>query len=331
MEITISFLCIIFSLLLLTYYWLKANQDDYNRPSFFNSKFRKYFLLCFAIALFIFGEYLILRNGYTDWSWFLPLLYLFAYLWAKGTWNDNTITSKLFHYYKVFSGPDASLEGNDRLIVPVNFMLSMAGLPKDFLNKANKYIERRIKEGKIKDIKDLPSEVTSIIGSISKDKIDYIPENKISERKINYYYNKIVEGKEYQNLMDYLRKGFWYMEAQFEKLFKSYAFIALDRPDFSEEEVALTEANLIENGKRGEAKKQLIALFPNVHAEMARKFGWVCDLDEYAVLAALEFQRRFPDHKFSKRIEKQHKFSNQQIFDYAQNWEKLDISKIKAF
>lgn len=260
----------------------------------------------------------------------MPLLYLFAYFWAKSAWNESTITSKLFHYYKVFSGPDANLEGNDRLTVPVNFMLSMTSLPKEYLNKANKYIDKRINEGKVKDIKDMPNEITSILGSIGKDKIEFIEENKISESKLNYYYNKIVEGKEYQNLMDYLRKGFWWLEAQFEKLFKNYAFIVLNRPDFSEEEVALTEANLIENGKKGAAKKQLIALFPNVHAEMARKFGWVCDLNEYAVLAALEFQRRFPDHKFSKKIKKQHKYSKEQIFDYAQNWEKLDISKIKV-
>lgn len=319
------------SLLLVTYYRLKANQDDFNRPSFFNSKLRKYFLLCFAIALFILGEYLILRNGYTDWSWFLPLLYLLGYFWAKSAWNDNVITSRIFHYYKVFSGPEANLKEEDRLIAPVNFMLSMSRLPKEFQDKANKYIENRIQEGKIKSVKDLPNEITSILGSYGKDEIVFIEENKVSENKINYYYNKVIKGKEYQNLKDYLSKSFWYLEAQFEKLFKNYAFIALDRPDFSEEEVALTEANLIEKGKKDKAKKQLVALFPNVHAEMARKFGWVSDLDEYAVIAALEFQRRFPDHKFSKKIKRQHKYTNEQIFDYAQNWVKIDTSKIKVF
>ena len=73
------------------------------------------------------------------------------------------------------------------------------------------------------------------------------------------------------------------------------------------------------------------AVFPEVNWEMACKFGWVANLNEYCVLAALEFQRRFPEHKFSKQIKKQHKYTNDQIFEYAQNWQKLDIEKIKLF
>jgi len=331
MCILFGILFIIISLLFLTYYYLKANQDDYNRPSFFNSKVRKYFLLFFAIFLLIFGEYILLIDGYTDLAWFLPLLYIVLYFAVRGIKTDNIITEKIFQYYKVFSDPEVLPSKKDQLIVPVSYMLSAGGLLEDFRKKADEYIEKRIKEGKIRGVKDLPSEAASILGSASKDKIRFIPENKISASKVEYYYNKVLKDKKYQNLTDYMSEGFWLLEAQLEKLFKNYAFIVLARPDFTEEEVDLVEANIIEKGKDSKDKKEMIAMLSGVSPGMARKMGWVEDLEEYGALAVLEFQGRFPDHKFSKKIKKQHKYSDQEIFDYSQNWEKLDISKIKLY
>ena len=322
---------VIISLLIFSYFQLKANEDDLNRPSFFNSKTRKYFLLFCAILFFITGESLLIIEGYYNWTWFLPLAYFVAVYFARYTWKENLIVTRVLKYYRIFANPDVALPSKDRFFVPIGYMLTEAKLPADFIEKAKKYIEKRTAEGKIKDVKDLPNEAWTIFGCLNKDKIDQTSVNKISESKINYFYQEIFEDKEHNNLLKIFLHWLWALEAQLERIFRSYAFVSLPRPDFTEEEVQLADAKVHEKGKTVDNRIKQYAVFPEVNWEMACKFGWVANLDEYCILAALEFQRRFPEHKFSKQIKKQHKYTNDQIFEYAQNWQKLDIKKIKLF
>jgi len=220
---------------------------------------------------------------------------------------------------------------NEQLMAPPLFMLSMAHLPKDYQDKARKYLDDRIKKGKIKSVKDLPNEAWVLLESVGEKEIGSKYVEKIPQSKIDYYYRENYEGKEHQNILKFFVNWLWQLETQFERLFKNYAFVCLARPDFTGEEVQLTDAKVFEKGKEILDQTKQYALFPQISGEMAKKFGWVANLNEYCVLAALEFQRRFPEHKFSKQVKKQHKYSNEQIFEYAQNWQKLDISKIKLF
>ena len=322
---------VIVSLLLFSYFQLKANEDDLNRPSFFNSKFRKFFLLSILVLFFISGESLLIIEGFYNWTWFLPLAYFVAVYFARYTWKENLIVTRVLKYYKIFASPDAALPNKDRFFAPIGFMLTEAKLPADFFDKARKYVAKRTAEGKIKDVKDLPNEAWTILACANKGKIEEGTVNKISESKINYYYEEIYQDKEHNNFTKTFLNWLWQLEAQFERLFKNFSFVCLPRPDFTEEEVQLANAKVCEKGKTVDNQIKQYAVFPAVNWEMAKKFGWVANLDEYCVLAALEFQRRFPEHKFSKQIKKQHKYTNDQLFEYAQNWQKLDFSKIKLF
>lgn len=318
-------------MLLFTYYLQKANEDDLNRPSFFNSKIRKYFLLSCLILFFLVGEYLIIIEGLYNWTWYLPLFYLVAYYIIKEIRNKNIVIVKVFQYYKAFANPDIALSKNERLSVPVEFSLLKAGLPPEFCKKARKYLKKRIKEGKITSVRDLPNEAWTILSCVGADEIKENPENKIAESRIEYVYEERFEDKKHKNFTKVFSDWLWQLEVQFERLFRNYSFVSLPRPDFTEEEVQLAETKVFKGKHKETEGTEQYAVFPEVNWEMACKFGWVVDSDEYLALAALEFQRRYPEHKFSKQIKKLHKFSNNEIFEYAQNWEKLDISKIKMF
>lgn len=322
---------ILISLLLFTYYQMKANEDDLNRPSFFNSKKRKYFLLSCAILMFAGGEYLFLNERSYYLIVLLPLLYYTALYFIKKESTKNIIITKTFKFYHAFSIPSITFSDKEHLMAPIEFLVMFGKIPEDFRDKVQKYLRKRIKEGKIKTARDLPQEAWTVIGSIGKEEIKQDPNNILPQRKIDYYYEEIIEGKEHKNLAAILKHYFWCAEIQLERLFKKFAFISHPRPDFTDEEVGLSDVNVSREGvKKGEATEQL-AVFPGVPLEIAEKFGWVSDSSEYYHLAALEFQRRFPEHKISKHIKKQHKYSDEEIINYAQDWQKLDTSKIKLF
>ncbi len=322
---------VLVSLLLFTYYNMKANEDDLNRPSFFNSKKRKYFLLSCAILMFAGGEFLIFNEESYYWMGLFPLLYYLAYYLIKKESTKNIIITKTFNFYKAFSSPGLAFSDKEHLTAPVEFLVMYGKTPKDFRDKAHKYLEERIEEGKIKTARDLPQEAWTIIGSIGKAEIKQDPNNILPQKKIDYYYEEIIEGKEHKAFIKIFLNWLRDAEVQLERMFSNFAFVSQPRPDFTDEEVGLANVNVSREGvKKGEATEQL-AVFPGVPLEIAEKFGWVSDSSEYYHLAALEFQRRFPKHKISKHIKKQHKYSDEEIFNYAQDWQKLDTSKIKLF
>lgn len=329
MNVLLGILSVLISLLLFSYYQVNVNQDDYNRPSFFNSRTRIYFLLFIMVVLFIFGEYLIIRDKYNDFTWFVPLSYFVTFYIIRGKLAEDKIIKRLFQYHLLFSDPSVIKSEDDRLIAPAGFMLQSGKFSEEFLTRANEYLAKRVKEGKIKGPKDLPQEVWTIIHCSGKAEIVEAPELRISKRKIDYYFEEVVEGRKHHNFTKIIVSWLWSVEAKFERLFENFAFVALMRPDFTCEEIQLNDAQIFKKGKVIGDRTHKFAVFSQISAEEAKKFGWVNDLDEYLTLAALEFQRRFPKHPFSRKIKKQHKYSNQEIFDYAQNWVKLDISKIK--
>lgn len=329
MDALLATISIVVSLLLLTYYQSKANKDDYNRPSYFNSKFRKYFLFSFAVLLFVAGGYwLIIQGSYTV-VWVIPILYYFAYLYYRQNFNHNVMITKVFQYYKAFSAPEIGYSKTAQLTAPIELILLQAGMPDEYCKKAHKYIEERIKSGKIKDVADLPQEAWTIFSCTGESEIVENDQHRIPVKKVRGYYEEVFEGKPQGNLTTITSDALWWLETRFERLFKNFSFVSIPRPDFTGAEVGLQDARMIAAGK--ETGTRLFAVFPQIAGEAAKKLGWVKDLDEYCALAALEFQRRYPKHKFSRKIKKQHKYSNQEIFDYAQNWERLDVSKIKVF
>lgn len=331
MLILLGMFLIIISLLLFSYYRMKANEDDLNRPSFFNSKIRKYFLFFLIVLLFLTGNFLLMIDGYYNLVWFLPLIYYISYIFIRLDWRHKIVIFKVFQYYKAFSNPDLPMTQNEQLMTPVLYMLATANLPKNYQNKARKYLEDRIKKGKIKSVKDLPNEAWILLESVGKTEISDKDVDKIPLRKIDYYYEEIIENKEHRNFSTIAVDWLWRLEASFDRLFSNFSFVCLPRPDFTGEEVQLADGKFYKTGETVSNQIIQYAVFPQISGQMAKKFGWVATINEYSILAALEFQRRFPEHKFSKQIKKQHKYSDQQIFDYAQNWEKLDVNKIKLF
>lgn len=315
-------LLIVVAFLLGDYYRKNANQDDLNRPSFFNSKARKYFLLVCCVTFVICGASLLLLGGYLIWIFVLTAILYSSYIFVNKERLQNTIIRKTLHNYRVFSQPDISFSKNEVLTAPVTILLLFAKMPKDFCDMASKYLENRLKEGKIKTARDLPQEAWTIIGSTGKAEIKQNPNNVLPQSKIDYYYEEIIEGKEHKNfvktLLSLLRNAEFYVE----RMFQNFAFVNLTRPDFSSTEIALARSDELDTGRRNTSENQTIATFPEVNVTAARKFGWVKDHEEYYFLASLEFSRRFPKHKFSREVKKKYKYSNQKILDYAQSWEK---------
>lgn len=331
MLFVIGFILIVKIFLLSVYYYLKANNDDLNRPSFFNSKVRKYSLLLAIILLLLVGEYLIYITGFYEYMWLIPLICFILYHFAREEWSTNLIVSRIFKYYKIFKNPVVSLNNSEQLIAPIDFLMIEGKFNKKYMEKAKFYLEKRIKEGKFKTVRDLPREAWALIGSVNKEEIDEDLYKRLSQSKIDYFYEEIIEGKTHNNFKTALLNMFWVIEVHFEKLFKNFAFFSYSRPDFTEEEIQLVSATITDPKTKKKEGEELIAVFTNVGVEMTQKFGWVSDFNEYSALAALEFSRRYPEHKFSKKIKKQHKFSDEQIFEYAQNWARIDVSKIKVY
>lgn len=327
----IGFVLIVKGFLLGVYYRLKANEDDLNRPSFFNSNVRKYSLLFVIILFFFAGEYLIYDTGLYEYMWFVPLICSISYYFVKEEWRTNLIISKVLNYYKVFKSPLVALDHSEHLSAPIDFMLLQGQFDKKYIKKAKLYLETRIKEGKLKTPKDIPQEAWTVIRCVDKDKIAEDPDNRLSQKKIDYFYEEIIEGKTHKNLKTLLSDMFWNLENALERAFINFSFIAQARPDFTSEEIQLTNATISDPLTKKKEREETIAVFPEVDVRLAQKFGWVKDLSEYLALAALEFSRRYPEHEFSKGIKKQHKYTDEQIFDYAQNWEIIDVSKIRVY
>lgn len=331
MDFNISFFIatalLIISYLLGTYYYLKANEDDLNRPSFFNSQTRKYFLL-FLIALsFLAGTYLFIKIDLIEYVFMILVICFTIHGFIKEDWRKNLIITRMFKYYKIFKNPDTNYDQKEQLIVPILFMLTEMRVDKNYQVKAQKYLEKRTKEGKFTKIKDIPQEAWTIFQCINQKEIRE-SENRLEQSKIDYFYEEVVEGKSHRNLKTVLSDIFWGAEIFLERIFVNFSFVNQARPDFTEEEIQLTTATISDPKTKKKEGEKTIAVFPDVDVRLAQKFGWVKDVSEYLDLATLEFSRRYPEHKFSKEAKKRYKYTNEQIFDYAQNWEKLDTKKI---
>ncbi len=309
MDFIAGTLLVIIAFLLGSYYQKNANEDDYNRPSFFNSKKRKYFLLCCIILFVVGGGVLLLLGKYFIWIVLLPIIIYISNYFVKEASFQNTTIIKTFKFYKIFSSPEISFSKDERLAAPIRFMLSYINAPKDFRNKADKYLKERIKEGKIKNARDLPQEAWTVLGCIYKGEITQNSGNLLPQKKIDYFYEEIIEGKEHKDFLKTLSGWLRDIEIQFERLFKNFAFISQSRPDFTNEEVALVSTREIGLKSRGKSS-EMVAIFPEWNEYIAKKFGWVKDSAEYYLLASLEFSRRFPKHEFSKEIKKKYKYSN---------------------
>lgn len=328
MLFLLGIIFIIIGCLLFTYYHLKANEEDLDRPSFFNSKARTVFLIFIAIIFFVAGEYLIFKTGYYNYLWFVPILYFIGYYFALTEWGQTLIISKVFRHYLILKNPKVGLDHKEQLITPVGFLLVKAGMEKSYVDKAREYLKGRIESGIIKDVRDLPQEAWTIFHSTGKKEIKELnPENRLSQSHIDYLYEKIIENKTNNGLRERLSHLFWSVEVQLERLSKNFAFVSIPRPDFTNEEINLIDADVSDAKTGVKEGEKVIAIFGNISLQAAKKFGWVEDGNEYLILVALEFSRRYPEHRFSKETRKKYKYTKQQIFNYAQNWEKLDIKQ----
>lgn len=315
---------IIFAYLLSIYYKRKANEDDYNRPSFFNSKFRKYLFLVIIAYLFLAGAYLLFLSG-LYWAIFIILLLCyFGYSHYKMEILKSTIVKHSLTYYKVLRNPEISFETKEQLIGPIGLMLVMIKKDDQYRKKVDEYLNKRIEEGKFTEAKQIPLEAWSVIACLSKKEITPQTAYPLEQKRIDYFYEEIIKGKEHHNLSKRILNSLYDLQVRIEHMFGGFSFISLPRPDFTQEEIQLVrKSEYCDNPKKGEENDE-IAIFSNNSEQLAIKLGWVANSEEYFFLSGLEYSRRFPDHKFSKLIKKKYKYTKQKIFDYAQNWEKLD-------
>jgi len=316
-------LYIFVAFLLGIYYKKKANEDDLNRPSFFNSKFRKYLLVVIIAFLFLAGNYLLYLSGFY-WS-VLIILFLcyFGYSQYSMEILKNVIIKQSLIWYKVLRNPNISFETKEQLMGPVGLILSTIKQDKKYREKVDRYLLKRIEEGIFTEAKQIPQEAWTAMNCIGKKEIVSY-KYPLEKERIDYFYEEIIEGKEHHNLSKRIIDGLTNLEARFEYLFENFAFIMPPRPDFTQEEIQLVrKGEYFEHIKLGEESDE-VAIFPENGVRLSVKLGWVANKEEYFFLSSLEYSRRFPDHKFSRAIKKKYKYSKQKIFDYAQNWEKLN-------
>jgi len=325
MLFIIGMIFIVIAFLLSLYFLLNFREDDLNRPSFFNSRIREAILLSAIIVIFFVGEYLLFSIGFYYWMLIIPVACWLVYRYARSEWNRDVIITKLFQYYKVFSMPGHGyIKKEEQLTVPIEFALALTRVDREFKQLAKKYLEQRVKEGKLKKIKDMPQETWNILLCADKKEITASQTNLLNRARIDYIYEEVIEGKEYHDLRRWISDIIFKANIQLEKTTMNFSFVKQTRPDFTKEDVQLVEAETTVSDKGTLQKPTLVAEFPERIPLLAKKFGWVTDFDEYHKLAALEFSRRYPKHIFSKETRKKYKYTNKQIFNYAQNWDKLD-------
>jgi len=316
---------IVIAFLLGLYYFLNFKEDDLNRPSFFNSWLRKALLLSAIIVVFSAGEYLLFSIRFYYWMPIIPIACWLVYQYAQLQWSRDVIITKLFEYYKIFSTPGYGYANKEELLtVPIEFALAMSSVDLEFKQLAKKYLDQRVKEGKLKTAQDMPQEAWDILGCICKKEIKPSTATPLSPARIKYIYEEVVEGKEHHDFRHWISDVYFNAKVQLERTTMNFSFVKQARPDFTDEDVQLVEAEAPVSGKETLGGITLVAEFPKRIPLLAKKFGWVRDFEEYHKLAALEFSRRYPKHKFSKEVRKKYKYTNKQIFNYAQNWDKLD-------
>jgi len=95
-------------------------------------------------------------------------------------------------------------------------------------------------------------------------------------------------------------------------------------PDLSQEPVELLQYRISDVGEP--TQTPIHATFPTFPIERAIFEGWVDTIDEYVVLADLEYARRFPDQDFSKDMRKFLHFSDEEILSTVRGERQLVVT-----
>ncbi len=274
-----------------------------------------FFVICTLYSAYLFQI--------ADWGYGFTIMLIFFYILgyfiiAEGI-RQNTMIEKVFRSYHAFSLPDVGFKKKDLLPNTAGFAMEWMGYSKQTVEKAMEYIKGEIKDNKINDVFDIPSAIATYFNALVNSKDPKNFEKVVFTReRLERIYNRIYKGIDDRSK---LRKMYDDFVIVVDRNFKSFSLFSLQQPNFANEEVELREHAMYTKGKNKEPEHKILAMFTGVPGNLAYKFGWVNSLEEYMILANLEFARRNPGHYLSKKIRKKYKFTDQEIQDFAEGAE----------
>ncbi len=317
MKALLAFVILIIGLLVYTYYWINITWFNGHIPAtFFKSKARRYSLVAISLLCVACSGYLFHTSDWgLGWVFIVILFYVVGYFLVTERIRQDTMIEKIFRAYHAFSLPDVGVKKVDLLPNTAEFSMDWIGYSKQTRKKAMNYINGEIKEGRIKNVFDLPSAIATYFAALANSKDPKSFEKvSFSKERLQKIHDGVYAGTDNRNE---LRKFFDNVVILIDRNFKNFSLVSYQKPDFAKEEVELIEHTLYKNGRKEKPEHKIMAMFSNVPGNLAYKFGWVNSLEEYMILANLEFARRNPGHYLSKEIKSKYKFSDQEIIDFA--------------